>query len=333
MATLGVALVAPTVADAAKTAQWRPFARLPGTIDLTQPRQDGRVVVSTQGRLGLLRPGRALVPFSRMPGGYATAPPGPAGNEPYIALTLERRVSGAGCAFQRDEVVALEPMGRVGVIRVDTARRARRLADLPAKELPSGIAFDTVGTFGHRVIVAAITSDRRKANLYAVDCRGRVRTVAAGIPKVEGGVVVAPRSFGRFGGQLIAPDEHSGQIFAINARGGVRLVARSGLAVGADVGIEALGFVPMDFDDRWVALMADRYFAASSRPGTNTVLGLSGRELRLAGVRSGDLLGAAEGGGQPTIAVRCGRLACSVRRVAMTPAISHPEGHIVMAQR
>src|SRR5215208_6436741 len=216
------ALVAP-LADAATTAHWRPFAHLPGTIDLTPPRLDGRVVVATRGRLGLLRPGRAMVPFSRRPGGYATAPPGPEGNEAYIALTAARRVPGAGCGFLRDEVVAIEPMGGVGVVRVSPSGRARRLVDLPAGELPSGIVFDSAGAFGHRILVTANTADRTKANLYAVDCRGRVSTVAAGIPRVEGGILIAPPSFGRFARQLIAPDEISGQIFALSPRGGVGL--------------------------------------------------------------------------------------------------------------
>ena len=330
--TLSVVALSPAPAAAATPAHWRPFARLPWTIDLTPPRQDGRLMVSTGGRLGLLRPGRALVPFARGPAGYLTATPGAGGNEPYIALTAARRVPGAGCAFNRDEVVAIEPKGHVGVVRVGVTRHARWLADLPADELPNSIAFDTAGAFGHRVLVTAATVDRTKANVYAIDCLGRVRTVAAGIPVVEGGANIAPRSFGRFGGQLIVPDERSGEIRAIDARGQVRLVARSRLPIGPDTGIDAAGFVPAGFGDRWIALMADRDGQPGSHPGTNTVLGVSGRDLRLAGVRAGDLLTANEGGGA-TIAVRCVRLGCSVRRVASAPGTSHPEGHIVMAAR
>src|SRR5204862_2575679 len=96
-------------------------------------------------------------------------------------------------------------------------------------------------------------------------------------------------------------------------------------------GVDAAGFVPVGFSDRWVALMADRDSQPGAHPGINTLLGISGRGLRLAGVRAGDLLVANEGGGT-TIAVRCGRLGCSVHRVAAGPAISHPEGHIVVAR-
>ncbi|MFL5821378.1 MAG: hypothetical protein ACJ76S_11925 [Solirubrobacteraceae bacterium] len=332
VATVSVTAAVPQVAAAVAPAHWRPFARLPWTIDLTRPRLDGRLTLSTGGRLGVLRPGRALVPFARGPAGYRTAVPGAGGNEPYITLTSARRVPGAGCGFLRDEVIALEPKGHVGVVRVGPTRRARWLADLPADQLPNSIAFDTAGTFGHRVLVTAALADRTKANLYAIDCRGRVATLTAGMPVVEGGANIAPRSFGRFGGQLIVPDERSGEIRSINARGQVQVVARSGLPIGPDTGVDAAGFVPLGFSDRWAALMADRDGQPGVHPGTNTLLGISGRALRLAGVRAGDLLVANEGGGA-TIAVRCGRLGCSVRRVASGPAISHPEGHIVVTAR
>jgi hypothetical protein len=324
--------LSPASSTAATPARWRPLAHLPWTIDLTRPRLDGRLTLSTGGRLGLLRPGRALVPFARAPGGYRTTIPGAGGNEPYITLTSPRRVPGAGCGFLRDELIALEPMGHVGVVRVGPTRRARWLADLPADQLPNSIAFDTTGAFGHRVLVTAALADRTKANLYAIDCRGRVATLVAGMPVVEGGANIAPRSFGRFGGQLIVPDERSGEIRAISARGQVQVVARSGLPIGPDTGVDAAGFVPVGFSDRWVALMADRDGQPGVHPGTNTVLGISGRALRLAGVRAGDLLVANEGGGA-TITVRCGRLGCSARRVASGPTISHPEGHIVVASR
>ena len=55
--------------------------------------------------------------------------------------------------------------------------------------------------------------------MYALDCRGRSSVVLEGGPRVEGGIAVAPRTFGRFAGRLIAPDEHRGQLFAIDGRG------------------------------------------------------------------------------------------------------------------
>jgi hypothetical protein len=79
------------------------------------------------------------------------------------------------------------------------------------------------------------------------------------------------------------------------------------------------------------ALLADRSVPGAPHPGTDSILGVSGSTWRSAGVRAGDLLAATEGGGE-TIAVRCGRRACTVRLVAHGPAITHAEGHIVFAK-
>ena len=53
---------------------------------------------------------------------------------------------------------------------------------------------------------------------------------------------------------------------------------------------------------------------------------LPGAALIKAGARPGDLLVATEGSAR-TIVVRCAR-ACSVRYIAIGPAITHGEGHI-----
>ena len=310
---------------AAREAAWTRFARIPGAVDVSPARGDGRLTVAAAGHLGLLRVGAAFSPFARGARGYATAT-----GEPYIAVSTGARVTAARCSFARDDVYALEPSARPGVIRVDAAGQAHRVADLPARGFPNGIAFDGVGTFGHRLL---LTSRVRSgvAALYSLDCRNRRRTVAARIPIVEGGLVVAPRSFGRFGGQLIAPDELSGRLIAIDAGGRARTLARSGLPAGGDIGVESLGFAPAGLANT-VALVADRAVPGNPHPGTDTVLGVSGAALRRAGVRPGDLLAVTEGGAL-TIAVRCGRRACSVRRVAHGPAVAHAEGHIVFAAR
>jgi hypothetical protein len=151
------------------------------------------------------------------------------------------------------------------------------------------------------------------------------------MPVVEGGVVVAPRGFGRFGGRLIAPDELSGRLIAVDAGGRAVELARSGLASGGDIGVESLGFVPSGFDRGMTALLADRAVPGNPHPGTDSILGVSGAALRSAGVRAGDLLAATEGGAE-TIAVRCGRRACTVRLVAHGPAVAHAEGHIGFAR-
>ena len=314
-----VASPAACAGDAgARVAHWRPFANVRGIVDVTPPRADGRVALAVNGRLGLLRPGRSPSGFAP---GYRTN-----GGEPYLALSVGQRVPGARCAFRADDVYALEPTARPGVIRIDAAGRVRRVVDLPAGSFPNGIAFDMVGAFGHRLLVT--TGGTGPAALYALDCRNRLRTVAGGVPTVEGGMVVAPRAFGRFGGQLIAPDELHGRLIAVDARGRARVLARSGLPAGGDIGVESLGFVPRGFDRGTTALLADRAVPGNPHPGTDSILSVSGAALRGADVRAGDLLAATEGGGE-TIAVRCSGRGCTVRLVAHGPAVTHAEGHVV----
>jgi hypothetical protein len=143
---------------------------------------------------------------------------------------------------------------------------------------------------------------------------------------VEGGIVVAPPRFGRFGGQLIAPDEHSGNIYAISASGRATLLARSGLPNGGDIGVESLGFVPARFAG---ALVADRGTPGNPHPGDNAILRVPHSALTATGVRSGDLLAVAEASAS-TIAVRCTKT-CTVREVAVGPHQAHIEGHVVFS--
>jgi hypothetical protein len=231
------AAAAPAGSAHASVARWRTVAAVRGVVDASAPRSDGRLTLAVGGRLGLLRLGSAPARFAPR---YHDSVSG----EPYIARSAGGRVPGARCSFRRDDVFAVDARtGRPGVIRVDAAGGVRRLADLPATDFPNGIAFDAVGAFGHRLLVTAAVGSGRSA-LYALDCRGRRRTVAARMPVVEGGIVVAPRGFGRYAGRLIAPDELSGRIMAVDARGRAVVLARSGLPSGGDIGVESLGFVP-----------------------------------------------------------------------------------------
>jgi hypothetical protein len=164
--------------------------------------------------------------------------------------------------------------------------------------------------------------------LFGVDCRGRVTTVVAHGPAVEGGIVVAPASFGRFGGDLIAPNETHGGVFAFQPGGRVVTVVQSGLPSGGDIGVESAGFVPPGFGRDGAAYLADRFSARNAYPGTNSILRVAGADLEGAGVRPGDLLLATEGGAQ-TIAVRCAT-SCTLTPIAQGPATAHAEGHIVV---
>jgi hypothetical protein len=320
LAGCGASGTAPTPPRDSVAAHWTRFRHLNGVVDLSGPPADGRLYVSAAGRLFLLRPGRAPVPFARGSGGYRAG----AGDEPYIAVSPSGRVVGGSCSLRSDDVYALALGSHPGLDVVDQHGHARRFANLPGGEVPKGIAFDTAGRFGRRLLVTGGAGNATQ--VFAVDCLGRVQTLTRSGPRVEGGIAVAPLSFGRYGGQLIAPDEKSGRVVAIDQRGGTRTIARSGLPTGSDVGIESAGFVPRGFTRAGAAYLADRGVPGNAHPGTDSILILRGTALARAGVAPGDLLLASEGGAE-TIAVRC-RTTCTVRHVADGPHVAHAEGHI-----
>ena len=318
VAVAGLALAVSMPASLPKQARWRTAVPAPGVVDVVGPRADGRLVVATHSGLFLFRPKHALEPYARGPGGYV-----PPAGETYIALAPDQRLPSASCSFKRDDVFALDP-ATPGVTRIDRHGKASRFANLPAGSFPDGIAFDGVGRFGKRLLVTAVVGQVTK--LYALDCRGRARVVVGDGPRVEGGIAVAPRGFGRFGGDLIAADEGSGRIFAFGSTGRVRLVAESGLPAGGDIGVEGVGFVPPRLGAHGAAYFSDMGAPGSPTQGTDSVLTLRGAELSRARLRAGELLAATESGAK-TIAVRCARR-CMVRRVAIGPAATHGEGHI-----
>lgn len=254
------------------------------------------------GRAGRVRP---------WPGSYRS----PGGGEPYIAL------SPGGC-FGDGAVYALRLVSGRGVERIGARGAVTKFASLNAPGLINGIAFDRVGMFAHRLLVTINAGTR--TTVVAIGCNGAVHVVTGRAPRMEGGIAVAPASFGRFGGDLIVPDELSGRIYAVTPAGKSVLVANSGLPHGQDVGVESVGFVPVGFRE---ALVADRVSPGNRHPGDDFVLRAGASALRAAGVRPGDLLAVSEGGAG-TVAVRCASAACSVRKVADGPAIAHVEGHV-----
>jgi hypothetical protein len=155
--------------------------------------------------------------------------------------------------------------------------------------------------------------------------------VATGAPHVEGGIAVAPRAFGRFGGKLIAVDEVTGRIYAFGPRGLVRLIAESGLPAGGDIGVESVGFVPPKLGRHGAVYLADMGAPGSPTSGSDSLLILAGSDLSRAKLRSGELIVATEAGAK-TLAVRCARL-CRVRHVADGPTVAHAEGHITFIPR
>lgn len=300
-----------TAASAPKRAHWLTRTRAQRPVDLAGPRADGSLVIAAAGRLSILRATGAVRPFPSALGAYRS----PGGEEPYIAL------SPGGC-YGSGTVYALRLTSGRGVVAVGARGGVRRFATLSAPGLIDGIAFDSTGGFGHRLLVTINAGPRTTVD--AIGCGGAVSTVTRTAPRVEGGIAVAPKSFGRFAGDLIAPSETSGQIFAVTPMGRSLLLADSGLPHGNDIGVESEGFVPSGSAD---AFVADRLTPGNPHPGDDVVLRLPAATLKAAGVRPGDLLVATEGGGL-TDAVSCSASGCRVRLVAQGPAVAHIEGHI-----
>ena len=310
----------PGRAGAPPSVAWLVYRHLPGVVDLAGPRGDGSFLVAAAGRLFLLGPDGTLSPFARDAGGYQTA----TGTEPYLVLAGNDAARGTSCSFGTGTAFALEPGARPGVVKISPQGRARRFASLPPGRFLSGIAFDSTGRFGHRLLVTAGSGGR--TTVFGIGCDGRLSVIAAGAPAVEGGITVAPAAFGRFGGDLIAADEASGRVYAVDPAGQVITLAQPALPAGGDIGVESAGLVP---PRAAAAYLADRFSARNKHPGDNAILQLSAAQLARAGIRAGDLLIATEGGAK-TIDIRC-TATCTVRYVAAGPVIAHAEGHIAFA--
>lgn len=298
----------------AKLAHWRVFAHAKAPIDVAGPRADGSLVLAVLKGLATLGPDGSVEPFAPA---YRAQ-----GGEPYIAQAP------SGC-FGDGTIYALKLTAPQGVYVIGARRHPHLLATLRAPGLANGIAFDTTGRFGGRLLVTVSGSGR--TTVYSVGCHGGVRTIMGAAPTLEGGLAVAPPTFHRFGGDLIAPDELSGKIWAITPGGRARLVARSELPVGRDTGVESLGFAPAG-GSPYEIFMADRATPGNPHPGDDEILALGSSALKRAGVRGGDLLAATEGGALVD-AISCRAGGCRVRKVGTGPTIAHGEGHIAVVAR
>jgi hypothetical protein len=313
--------LAPVSVSAAGPAweQWQP---VPGVFDLGGPRSNGSLVVAGSANLYLVDPTGNVTPFARGPGGYRED----AGAEAYLAVSPKAHVAAASCDFVRDETFLLRLHVPLGIERVDApGENTGSFANVTGVTSLNGIAFDTTGTFDHRLLVSGPANG--KTVITAVDCNGRTQVITSSAPVLEGGLAVAPPGFGAFGGALIAPDELSGNIYAIGADGSVSTVAKPALPTGGDIGVESLGFVPPGFMRGGKVYYADRLTPGNPHPGTDNVLRLLSADLAAAGVQDGDLLAATEGGAT-MVAVRCGA-ACIVIPVVTAATTAHGEGHIV----
>jgi hypothetical protein len=300
---------------------WQRGVHIPGVFDIAGPRRDGRFVVAVSGHLALFD--RATETVS----GFAPAYSSPPGIEAYIAMSPGLAVDGQPCRFDPDEVAALDATSAPpGVILISPGGVASRLASISSASALVGIAFDTVGRFGHRLLVAGPTARPGQTQISAVDCQGKVSTIGDVAVPLEGGMTVAPPTFGAFAGQLIAANELDGTIYAISPTGRLQMVARSGLPAAQDIGVESVGFVPAPGPG--TAYLADRVTAGGIHPGTDTLLRLDGQSLASAGVGPGDLLAGTEGGAS-VVDVRC-ESACSTHLVVPIPTASHGEGHLLV---
>lgn len=314
----GAAARTPTVARTAALAHWTAYTRVRTPIDVVGPRRDGEMVVAANGRLWLLSRSGSLRSFAPT---YHSNP----GLEAYIALA---RPGHPGCSFGPDTVYAISLGKPRGVVAIDPRGRVRTFATIRAPGLIDGIAFDETGRFGYRLLLA--TTAGKRTSVDAIGCHGAVASITRSAHRVEGGIAVAPASFGRFAGDLIASDELGGGIYAISPSGRDVLLAASGLPHGGDTGVESEAFLPAR--GRFYALLADRGTPHNRHPGDNVLLRVSSAALFAAGARPGDLLDATEGGAK-TVAVHCAAGGCTVRHVADGPRIAHPEGHIAIVPR
>ena len=298
---------------------WQSGAHLPGVFDVVGPRSDGRLVVAATGGLYLLNAAGATTRFAPS----YSPPPGP---ETYIAMFPGLSGDNGSCAFPQDEVAALDlTSSPPGITLITPTGGLSHLANVTGVSGLFGITFDATGDFGHRILVIGSVPGGR-SQISAIDCLGHVSTVGIVNVPLEGGIAVAPSTFGSFAGQLIAPNELDGSIYAVSPTGRLSTVAASGLPFGQDVGVESLGFVPTTGPGG--AYMSDRATPGSPHPGNDRVLTLSGSALVSAGIQPGELLAGTEGGAT-TIGVRCGAV-CSVAAIVDVPTTAHGEGSLTV---
>jgi hypothetical protein len=212
------------------------------------------------------------------------------------------------------------------VVRVTVDGQASRFVETPPADLLTGIAFDATGRFGHNLLVAGRRSD--KTVLFAVDCRGRLRTVTDKAPLIEGGMEVAPPLFGEHGGDLIGVDENTGDVIFIRFDGTSGVLINPGLPVGPDVGVESVGFTPPGFIGRGgTAYVADRRSPGSPTEGTDSIWRVTAESFSQVRIDENDLIATTEGGGK-TAVIRC-RATCRTFPFGDAPN-AHIEGHVTV---
>jgi hypothetical protein len=316
----------PLSAAAQGNLVWEQWQHVPAVFDVAGPMPNGNLLVATgQGLLELAPATGAVVP-ARVD---LPAPVG--GAEAYIAFSPGLGSSAMGCSFRTPALYVLKTTSPAAVLAVDLRTGLTSiLAPIAGVDTLGGIAFDRFGRFGNRLLVTGPHAGQTVVD--AIDCTGKVTVITTSAPAMEGGMEVAPPTFGAYGGDLVVPDELSGNIIAVSPEGTSQVVARSGIAAGGDIGVESVAFIPRGFlQGGGTAYLADRATANNAHAGTDTLLRLSASELRAQGVGEGDLLAASEGGGV-TVAIHCGADgSCSnVRVLGQAATAAHVEGHLLL---
>jgi hypothetical protein len=304
-------------------ATWEQWQKIPGVVDVGA-RGDGSLVVMAAGRLFAVAPGGAASPFAQGPDGYVAGSPD--AESYFVIVPASLTVDAASCSFNDGDLFLLDLTSPPGIARVEPAGHATRFATLMGVDTLGGIALDTTGRFGHRLLVTG--SHANLTTVFAIDCQGASTTLTDSAPPLEGGIAVAPPTFGQFAGDLVAPDENTGQMWAIDPTGNASLMVVPNLPTGGDTGVESVGFVPPGFSASGFAYLADRGTPNNPFPGTDSLLRLAAADLASSGVQDGDLLVSTEGGGT-TVAIHC-EATCTVAQVAQGTPGGHIEGHIVV---
>lgn len=324
MAAIAASLVFVSVLPAsAQQVAWEQWQHQVGIVEIGA-RDDGSLVAMIAGQLFLVAPSTGVATA------FAPSFSADPNAEPYFVVTQPLAVDNAGCSWPANDLYVLDLSSPPGLTRVDATGQTSRFATLSGVDTLGGITLDTTGNFGHRLLVTG-THDGSQTTVFAVDCQGASTVLNSAAPIVEGGIAVAPSTFGQFAGDLIASDENSGQVWAIDPAGKPSLVVVSGLPSGGDTGVESEGFVPPGFigGGSGAAYLSDRGTPANPFPGTDSILRLTAPALASAGVQAGDLLVATEGNGT-TIAIRCADT-CSVLQAAAGTNGGHIEGHIAFS--
>src|SRR5258706_812528 len=138
---------------AAAEPAWKPLAHVAGVLDISAPRTDGKLVVAGAGKLYLMDLSGKVT---------ALANGEDKGAEPYLAVSPG--LAGTRCSFAPDDLFILRLHAPIGVTRIAAGGARSNFASLPLAPL-GGIAVDTTGAFGHRLLVAGKTKTGGRGGL------------------------------------------------------------------------------------------------------------------------------------------------------------------------